>query len=296
MAVLEAKIRAHLDAIEKSRERIEEIMKIAQNSWEWLTERRLRLTASNFGPVCRRSKLLSVKILVHHLLYTDPTNKTKAMEHGSATERTAREHYEAKHGVTVRTCGLVLDQEYPFLAASPDGFLDDDTLLEIKCPTSGVHFDSAEEAVRCKKLDYLKLDGNGALYPYERSDYNFQIQGQLHITGRSKCVLYIYQEHVDEATGVASKKWDKEILITRNDKFWAEDMEPHLVQFYKQALVPELVCPRANSSKASRDKIREAPYVLEAIAARKALLEEQALARQNKEGKSSQTKATARKK
>ncbi|KAK3909714.1 E3 ubiquitin-protein ligase bre1 [Frankliniella fusca] len=34
VAVLEAKIRAHMDAIDKSRERIEEIMKIAQNSWE----------------------------------------------------------------------------------------------------------------------------------------------------------------------------------------------------------------------------------------------------------------------
>ena len=91
----------------------------------------------------------------------------------------ARRLFETTHGVKVTTCGLVVDKEHPFLAAShgqyslkkiflslfkfyfsvlhallviSDAIVDDSTLLEIKYPTSGADFSSAEEAVQGGKV------------------------------------------------------------------------------------------------------------------------------------------------
>lgn len=33
-------------------------------------------------------------------------------------------------------CGLFIDSEIPFLAATPDGLVGNDTIVEIKCPFS----------------------------------------------------------------------------------------------------------------------------------------------------------------
>ena len=40
----------------------------------------------------------------------------------------------AAQGLQLRPCGLFVDTEAGYLAASPDGVLDEDTLVEVKCP------------------------------------------------------------------------------------------------------------------------------------------------------------------
>ena len=40
----------------------------------------------------------------------------------------------AKEDKEVKACGLFVDKETGYLAASPDGVVDDMTIVEIKCP------------------------------------------------------------------------------------------------------------------------------------------------------------------
>lgn len=38
--------------------------------------------------------------------------------------------------INIHPVGLFIDPEFQFLAASPDGLIDTDALIEIKCPSS----------------------------------------------------------------------------------------------------------------------------------------------------------------
>lgn len=87
-------------------------------------------------------------------------------------------------------CGLFIDVQYQYLAASPDGVIDDETIIEIKCPStiSSLH---PIEGINLKKIKYATIL-NGSLQLRENSDYFFQVQGQLHISGRKKCIFCIW--------------------------------------------------------------------------------------------------------
>ncbi|KAK3926637.1 Exonuclease [Frankliniella fusca] len=148
------------DILEADLCRLDEISSYPQGGHQWLGARKIRLTASTFGPVVRRMKGRSCKKLERDMVHSKKS-PTPAMKHGIDMEDTARRHFEQTYGRAVVQTGLVVHRDLPFLAASPDGLIGDDELLEIKCPTSGVDFKSAEEAVAGKKLNYLKLGSDG---------------------------------------------------------------------------------------------------------------------------------------
>jgi hypothetical protein len=56
---------------------------------------------------------------------------------------------EKQLGVKILECGMLIDEEFQFLGATPDGLIDDHTLVEIKCPFSA--FKKIEEAIERKK-------------------------------------------------------------------------------------------------------------------------------------------------
>ncbi len=86
------------------------------------------------------------------------------MERGKQLEPDARSFYEFERGVTVQEVGFIKHDEYE-CGVSPDGLVNADGLLEIKCPAPATH------------IKYLRA---GVL----PSGYKAQCQGQLWITGR----------------------------------------------------------------------------------------------------------------
>ena len=58
--------------------------------------------------------------------------QTYWMRYGLASEAKAIEKYERAFNVKVRRCGLWVNPKFPFLGCSPDGLVDDDTVVEIK--------------------------------------------------------------------------------------------------------------------------------------------------------------------
>lgn len=89
---------------------------------------------------------------------------TKAMEQGTEREPFARQAYEVRTGNLVEQVGLCLHDDIE-CGASPDGLINDDGGLEIKCPELAAH------------LEHIKADT-------EPARYFWQIQGALWITGR----------------------------------------------------------------------------------------------------------------
>ena len=80
-------------------------------------------------------------------------------------------------------------------------------------------------------------------------EYYYQIQGQMHITGREYCIFVLYTPK-----GI---KWVREEY---DYNFWKEKMEPKLTRFYMDCLLPEIVNPRVSRNMDPR----EPPYVIQA--------------------------------
>lgn len=88
------------------------------NNKEWHTERKKRLTASNFGEICKMRANTSCQNKVYSLLYR-PYYLSPGMMHGIEMESLARNKFEELSGKTVQLCGLFSDNEFHYLAASP---------------------------------------------------------------------------------------------------------------------------------------------------------------------------------
>jgi putative phage-type endonuclease len=68
--------------------------------------------------------------------------KSSAMRHGTDTEPEARKHYAFFTNATVTEAGFVLHPSISEAGASPDSFVGEDGLLEIKCPDTKNHADT----------------------------------------------------------------------------------------------------------------------------------------------------------
>lgn len=87
------------------------------DSQTWIVERRNRLTASNFGRVCKMRTNTSCKNTVHDILYGNV--ETRAMEYGKFTEEIALKKLAKTLNKTIKKCGLFIDKTIPYLAATP---------------------------------------------------------------------------------------------------------------------------------------------------------------------------------
>lgn len=142
-----------------------------------------------------------------------------------------------------------MDKDFTFLGATPDGIIGDKGIVEIKCPLSATGKD-VELAVREGKIRYLKLQGNN-LELKKNHEYYYQVQGQLHISEREFCIFGVWTSH---------EKQICDITITKDDKFWKEEMEPKLLRFYHHCMLPELVDPRHTRNM----EIRNPSYISQA--------------------------------
>ena len=174
----------------------------------WHKIRHGLITASNFKRVSSRVTTLLQKpeakadALLQHLVgksSLDEDHLPAALQWGRNQEDKARRLYEtieakSHQGLRVATSGLVLSNENPFFACSPDGVVSctcdthamNSWLIEIKCPY--VLRDS-EPSEAAKANGCSHVDGVWSLS--EKHPYFTQIQGQLSITKHSMCYLVI---------------------------------------------------------------------------------------------------------
>jgi putative phage-type endonuclease len=110
-----------------------------QRSKEWFAKRVGRVTGSNVGAILglnphkTADDVLREMVRAYHGAESEFTGNV-ATEHGTFHEDGAQAEYEMETGNKVQECGLIVHPEHDWLAASPDGLISDDGLLEIKCP------------------------------------------------------------------------------------------------------------------------------------------------------------------
>jgi len=122
-----------------------------QRSPEWYAARLGRVTASRVADIIAKTKSgysASRANYMAELVCERLTGKqgdfyqNAAMVWGTETEPMARSAYEAHSGNLVTETGLVLHTSIADAGASPDGLIDEDGLVEIKCPNTSTHIDT----------------------------------------------------------------------------------------------------------------------------------------------------------
>ncbi len=122
-----------------------------QGSPEWFAARCGKVTASRVGDIIARTKTgpsasranYMAQLIAERLTGTVAESYTNAaMEWGSAMEPDARTAYEWVCGASVALVGFVPHPRIDMAGASPDGYVGDRGLLEIKCPNTATHIET----------------------------------------------------------------------------------------------------------------------------------------------------------
>lgn len=183
-----------LEIVEINLEKIREIERttIGQASNpKWLQERSIRLTASRFGEIIKMRATTSTTKKVESIISSKFTGNA-ATKYGIANEPLAISDFEKNTGMVVDSCGLFVCPDYGYLAASPDGIISHDSIIEIKCPYNLKNLDPIE-GIENGILKYATVD-EGNLNLNRNHNYYYQVQGQLNITGREHCYFVIWSQ------------------------------------------------------------------------------------------------------
>jgi putative phage-type endonuclease len=174
---------------------------LEQRSEEWFAARRGKVTASKIADILNTirngnwaasRKNYAAQLVTERLTGKDPEPFTnEAIQWGIEQEAPAREAYMKKTGLVVNEVGFIDHPTIPHAGASPDGLIDDDGLLEIKCPTT---------ATQIERL-------LGAEIP---EAYRLQMLWQMACTGRQYCDFVSFDPRLPEDMQLFIKRFEKD--------------------------------------------------------------------------------------
>lgn len=196
-----------------------------RNNPTWHLARRGRLTASNFGSVLKAKRV--TPSLLKRLLGEYDLSGVKAVQWGVNNEQEALKAFTVLTGKTVQETGIWLDAS-GILGASPDGIVDDETVLEAKCPYTERNL-TIEEAIAASPTFCLEKaqDGNGYVLKKDHIYWD-QVQGEMFFTQRKFCYFVVW----------TSK--DVAVVKVEKDESWDANI-PVLKEFYFKHIFPKIV-------------------------------------------------------
>ena len=159
-----------------------------QRSLEWFAARLGKVTASRVADIIAKTKSgystsranYMAELVCERLTgLQGDSYQNAAMVWGINTEPFARQAYESRLADLVEEVGFIPHPTIENAGASPDGFVGEDGLVEIKCPNTATH------------IDTLLSDA-------APSKYVTQMQWQMSCTGRKWCDFVSYDPRMPE--------------------------------------------------------------------------------------------------
>lgn len=196
-----------VDSLAVTLDDISTIMAHAQRSDSWLGARKGRMTGSIAGAVVGHNFFSKPTDQLKELLWNTFTGN-EATQWGTDHEAEAAACYEAHTKYKVTYTGLVVNEEKPWFAYSPDGIVEEDEngqkiLLEIKCPFK-------------KKL-----------YPSIPMCYYDQIQYGCHMLGCAFADFFVWTPDQCRLERYAyNKEYCTEFLIPTLERFYFDRFLP----------------------------------------------------------------------
>jgi putative phage-type endonuclease len=182
-----------------------------QRTEEWFAARLGKVTASKVSAVLAKKDSATRADYLTDLVLERLTNKQQefyqndAMQWGTDTEPQARMAYEAFKGVLVDEMGFIDHPSIQYFGCSPDGLVEEDGLVEIKCPNSKTH---------------LSTLLNGKI----PTKYIPQVQTQMAVMNRQWCDFVSFDPRLPEDLQLFV------VRVNRDDEYIAK-LEEEVVAF-----------------------------------------------------------------
>jgi putative phage-type endonuclease len=193
---------------------------IEQGTEEWLKIRLGKVTASGVadvlaktktGPSASRANYL-IKLAIQRVTgVVEESFTNEAMQWGKDNEAQARVAYEVASGNFVDQVAFVDHPTIAWFGASPDGLVNSNGLVEIKCPNSATHW------------SYIKADA-------PPMKYYIQMQAQMACTNREWCDFVSFDPRMPERSRLFIKR------VMRSNDF-ISDMEAEVKEFLDEVAV-----------------------------------------------------------
>jgi len=170
---------------------------LPQGEQAWLDIRKGKLTSSHATAVATAKtglKTYCYEIVLK--MFSSGENEGYTNEHmqrGNDLEDEARAIFELETGHKVVQVGFIEENER--IGSSPDGLIDDDGLIEIKCKSDKNFVEQAIEGV----------DGI-------ESNYRWQMQDQMLVSGRKWCYFVCYNPNFKEPLLIYRIERDEEMI------------------------------------------------------------------------------------
>ena len=187
---------------------------IEQRSEAWFQARLGKVTASAVADVLAKTKTgvsasrgnYLIKLAIQRVTgQIEESYTNDAMQWGIDNEDQARVAYEIASGKFVDQVGFVDHEIIDWFGCSPDGLVNNDGLVEIKCPNSATHWEYFKTKEVPKK-------------------YFIQMQAQMSCTGRKWCDFVSFDPRMPERS---------QLLIIRvpRDNTFIDLMETEVMEF-----------------------------------------------------------------
>lgn len=188
------------------------VLSMEQGSPEWLAARAGKVTASRINDVMAAKSTAAYRDyraqIVAEILTGQPQESgftNAAMQWGTEQEKFARVEYEMLCNWTVDEVGLVLHPTIEQGAASPDGLVSTDGLVEIKCPKTSTHLQTLIDKKQPRQ-------------------YENQMLWQMACTGRQWCDFVSYDPRLPDDLQLFVHRFDR-------DEKRIEEIEAAVKQF-----------------------------------------------------------------
>jgi putative phage-type endonuclease len=197
-----------------------QMAQVEQGTEEWLKLRLGKVTASGVADLLAKTKTGTSASRANYLIKLAIQRVTgqieegftnDAMQWGKDHEAQARVAYEVVSGNFVDQIGFVEHPSITWFGCSPDGLVNDNGLVEIKCPNSATHW------------SYIRADG-------PPNKYYIQMQSQMACTGRDWCDFVSYDPRMPDRSQLFIKR------VMREDSYIAE-MEEEVKKFLDEVEV-----------------------------------------------------------
>lgn len=192
----------------------EDRLAVEQGTPEWHQLRLGKVTASRVADILAKTKTgvsasrgnYLIELALQRVTNSIEESYTnEAMQWGKDNEAQARVAYEVRSGNFVDQIAFV---DHPLISGfgcSPDGLVDSDGLVEIKCPNSRTHWETIKSGEIPKK-------------------YQIQMQVQMACTGRLWCDFVSFDPRMPERSQLFIKR------LPRDNQF-ISDIENEVQQF-----------------------------------------------------------------
>ncbi|XP_014087262.1 uncharacterized protein [Bactrocera oleae] len=200
-------------------ERLSEVSKTSYKTRLWLETQYMRLRCSLIHRIASRKDSLEDESILELLFCKEREFNAEERQQLKQHKRFILKQTEKLENKTYTECGLLLNESYPYICASPDG-ITDDHIVEIKAPKTDDEFEKY-------------LEGRETIAP----KYMAQIQIQMYMANVTKA-LYCVLSPTFDTNGALHYVWvqaDMEFvasLLGAAEDFWKDVVFPRLNKIY----------------------------------------------------------------